>query len=99
VNHVRISATPVARSALRYTPAGVAVAEASFRHEEAVIEAGVERQLGFEFAAIALGPVAMALEREPLGKLLEVSGFIAPRSRRSTRLIVHITEYKSIEGV
>jgi primosomal replication protein N len=99
VNHVRIRATPVARSALRYTPAGVAVSEASFRHEDAVIEAGVERQLGFEFAAIALGPVAMALEREPLGKLLELSGFIAPRSRRSTRLIVHITEYKSTEGV
>ena len=99
MNQVRIRATPVARSALRYTPAGTAVAEASFRHEEAVIEAGVERQLGFEFAAIALGPVAMALEREPFGKPLELTGFIAPRSRRSTRLIVHITEYKSIEGV
>jgi primosomal replication protein N len=98
VNQVRIRATPVARSALRYTPAGIAVAEASFRHEEGVIEAGVERQLGFEFSAIALGPVAMALEREPLGKPLELSGFIAPRSRRSTRLIVHVTEYKSIEG-
>jgi primosomal replication protein N len=98
VNQIRIRATTVARSALRYTPAGIAVAEASFRHEGPVIEAGAERQLGFEFAAIALGPVAMALEREPLGKLVELSGFIAPRSRRSTRLIVHITEYKSIEG-
>jgi primosomal replication protein N len=95
VNQVRIIAVPIAHGALRYTPAGVAVSEASFRHQEAVIEAGAERQLDFEFAAIALGPVAMALEREPLGQALELEGFIAPRSRRSTRLIVHITGYKS----
>jgi primosomal replication protein N len=95
VNQVRLIAIPVAHSALRYTPAGIAVSEASFRHQEAVIEAGIERQLDFEFAAIALGPVAMALDREPLGQALELEGFIAPRSRRSTRLIVHITGYKS----
>jgi len=93
VNELRISATPVARAALRYTPAGVAVAEASFRYEGAVREAGADRTLDFEFAAVAVGPVAVALEREPLGQPLTLSGFIAPRTRRSARLIVHITEY------
>ncbi len=86
-------AAPVAKGALRYTPAGVPVAELSLRHEGAVSEAGIERQLGFEFPAIAVGPVAIALDREPLGKTLEIAGFIAPKSRRSGRLIVHITEY------
>jgi primosomal replication protein N len=95
VNQVRIVAIPIAHSALRYTPAGIAMSEASFRHHGAVIEAGTERQLDFEFAAVALGPVAMALDREPLGQPLEIEGFIAPRSRRSNRLIVHITGYKS----
>lgn len=93
MNEVRISATPVARSALRYTPAGVAVAEGSFRFGGAVREAGADRSLDFEFAGVAVGPIAVALEREPLGQPLTISGFIAPRTRRSTRLIVHITEY------
>ena len=93
MNQLHISAIPVARSALRYTPAGVAVAEGSYRHGGAVQEAGAERALEFEFSAIAVGPVAVALEREPLGQPITISGFIAPRSRRSARLIVHITEY------
>jgi primosomal replication protein N len=99
VNQVRLRAVPVARSAMRYTPAGIPVSELSLRHEGTVTESGVERQLGFEFAAVAVGPIAVALEREPLGKALEIAGFIAPKSRRSTRLIVHITEYASTEGV
>jgi primosomal replication protein N len=94
VNQLRIRAALVAKSALRHTPAGMAVAEASFRYEGSVAEAGMQRQLGFEFAAVALGPVAMALEREALGAPLELGGFIAPRTRRSVRLVVHITEYE-----
>jgi primosomal replication protein N len=97
VNQVRLRAAPISRSALRYTPAGVAVAELNLRHDGSIIEAGVERALGFEFAAVAIGPVALALDREPLGHPLEIGGFIAPKSRRSSRLIVHITEYNSTE--
>jgi primosomal replication protein N len=89
----------VAKSALRQTPAGIPVAELSLRHEGTVTEAGIERQLGFEFSAVAIGPVAVALDREPLGRMLDIAGFVAPKSRRSSRLIVHITEYESIEGV
>jgi primosomal replication protein N len=102
VNQVRLRAAPLAKGALRYTPAGIPVAELSLRHDSAVTEAGMERQLGFEFPAVAVGPVAIALDREPLGKALDIAGFIAPKSRRSTRLIVHITEYavaKETEGV
>jgi primosomal replication protein N len=87
----------MAKSALRYTPAGVPVAELSLRHDGVVREAGGERQLGFEFQALAVGPVAMALDREPLGQALDMTGFIAPKGRRSSRLVVHITEYTSIE--
>jgi primosomal replication protein N len=99
VNQVRLRAAPISRSALRYTPAGVAVAELSLRHDGSITEAGIERVLGFEFPAIAVGPVAVALDREPLGQPLDIAGFIAPKSRRSSRLIVHITEYEGIKGV
>lgn len=97
MNQVRIRATAVAKSALRYTPAGVAVLEASFRHEGMVTEAAAQRTLSFEFSGIALGAVAQALEREALGATLMLEGFIAPRTRRSARLMVHITEYKVID--
>jgi primosomal replication protein N len=99
VNQLRIRGKAVAKSALRYTPAGIAVLEASFEHEGSVIEATAERTLAFEFSAIALGAVAQALDREPLGKPMMLEGFIAPRTRRSTRLVMHITEYKASEGV
>ena len=94
MNQVRIRAQSVAKSALRYTPAGIAVFEAAFVHEGTVSEAGGERKLAFEFSTVALGPIALALEREPLGAALSLAGFIAPRTRRSTRLVLHITEYE-----
>ncbi len=94
MNQVRIRAKAVAKNALRYTPAGVAALEASFAHDGQVIEAGSPRNLSFEFSAVALGAVAQALEREPLGATMTIEGFIAPRTRRSQRLVVHITEYE-----
>lgn len=94
MNRLAISAVPVERAVLRYTPAGIPVAELGFRFEGEVGEAGGKRQLGFEFAAIAMGDIATAIQDEPLGTPLALSGFIAPRSRRSQRLIVHITEYE-----
>ena len=99
MNQLRIRGKAVAKSALRYTPAGIAVLEASFKHEGNVTEATAKRTLAFEFSAVALGAVAQALDREPLGKPMMLEGFIAPRTRRSTRLVMHITEYKASEGV
>ena len=99
MNQLRIRGKAVAKSALRYTPAGIAVLEASFEHEGSVTEATAQRTLAFEFSAVALGAVAQALDREPLGKPMVLEGFIAPRTRRSTRLVMHITEYKASEGV
>ena len=94
MNQLRIRAKAVAKSALRYTPAGVAVLEASFEYEGSVSEAAAERTLAFEFSVIALGAVAQGLDREPLGSTMVLEGFVAPRSRRTTRLLVHVTEYK-----
>jgi len=80
------------RTALRYTPAGVAVIEARLQHESEAVEAGISRRLQFPFAAIALGGAAQQLAGERLGSELTLRGFLAPRSRRSTRLLVHVLE-------
>ena len=88
-----MTATLVERSAIRYTPAGVPVVEAQLQHQSQVEEAGGSRTLDFAFGAIALGPVARRLAAESLGSAVEVTGFVAPRSRRSTRLLVHVQDF------
>lgn len=91
-----ISARLTGRSQLRYTPAGVAVAEAEFEHRSVVVEAGGERQLAFDLQAIALGGTAQRLHGEPLGAEVELAGFLAPRSLRSKRLILHVVALRRI---
>ena len=95
-NRVRLRAKLVARGDLRYTPAGVAVLQAGLSYDGAVVEAGVERQLGFELEAIALGDAARRLDRQALGTELDVDGFLATRSQRSRSLRLHITEFTAI---
>jgi len=95
-NRVRLRAKLVARGDLRYTPAGVAVLQAGLGYGGTVVEAGVERQLGFEFEAIAVGDAAQRLDRQALGTELDIDGFLAPRSQRSRSLRLHITEFKAI---
>ena len=99
MNRIRLHAKVVEHSALRYTPAGIPVAELKLQHQGAVVEAGMERQLDFECAAVAVGPVAQTLSRVALGSTIEIDGFIAPVSRRGQRLRIHITSYREISGV
>ncbi len=91
MNEVRLSGTLVERAALRFTPAGVPVVEARIEHRSTVVEAGSARTLEFVVSAVGLGPIANELEREALGTRLELSGFLATRSRRSARLVLHLT--------
>jgi primosomal replication protein N len=95
-NRVRLRAKLVARGDLRYTPAGVAVLQAGLHHDGTVAEAGIERQLAFELEAIAVGEAAQRIDRQALGSELDLDGFLAPRSRRSRNLILHITEFTAI---
>ncbi|MBA2548946.1 MAG: primosomal replication protein N [Burkholderiaceae bacterium] len=94
MNQIRIHAKVIGKSALRFTPAGIAVLEADCLHEGTVIESGLERALAFEFSTVALAAVAQALDREALGIRLKLTGFIAPRTRRSARLVMHVTEFE-----
>ena len=81
------------RSALRFTPAGIPVVEAQLQHCSEALEAGIARRLDFAFDAIAVGDIAHRLAQEELGSTLVVLGFLATRSRRSTRLQVHVTAF------
>jgi primosomal replication protein N len=95
-NRVRLQARLVSRLDLRYTPAGLAVLRLALRHAGAVVEAGSVRQLDFELEAVAVGEAAQRLDRQALGSELDLDGFLAPHSRRSRRLLLHITGYTAI---
>lgn len=66
------------------------------QHQSSVLEAGVNRSLEFSFDAVALGEPAKALAVTDLGSQLSISGFLAPRSKRSSRLCLHIQDFQSI---
>jgi primosomal replication protein N len=87
------------REVLRYTPAGVPVLQAQWRHSGALTEATLARTLDFEFDAIALGAAAQQVNAAALGGQYVLDGFIAPRSKRSTRLIIHINRIETVTGV
>ena len=93
MNLIQISGTLTSREAVRYTPAGIVVFEGVFHHRTELTEAGRVRKLEYDFPAIAFGATAEALNASPLGVDMTIKGFLAPRTMRSTRLIVHITEY------
>ncbi len=81
---------------LRYTPGGIAVWEGMLHHTSGVYEAGAMRRVEYDVPAMAFADVALRLVKIPVGRNIELSGFIAPRSVRTQRLVVHITEFKDI---
>ena len=84
--------------ALRYTPAGVAALEFKLAHESEQDEAGSRRQVQAELSAIAFDTQAKLLTGRPLGMPVRVEGFIGAKSKRSKRLVLHVTKIEFIEG-
>jgi primosomal replication protein N len=92
MNLVRLSGVLSERSAIRLTPAGVPVLEFRIRHQASVTESDGVRQLDFEMDALALGDAARCLDTVALGVQIDMTGFLAPRSRRSTKIRIHIQD-------
>ena len=81
--------------ALRYTPAGVPVAEFSLRHASTQQEAGQPRRVALDLKAIAFGVVARQLANGlPQGEIT-ARGFLASRSQRSTEIVLHANTIES----
>lgn len=83
----------IEKSELRYTLGGVAVFEGVFHHTSEVFQAGAMRRLEFDIQVLSFADPAVGLSRLEVGSDLLMSGFIAPRSLRSQRLTVHVTEF------
>jgi primosomal replication protein N len=83
---------------LRYTPAGVAALEFKLGHESEQDEAGKRRSVKAEVSAIAFETQAKLLAGRPLGSPVRVEGFLGAKSKRSARLVLHVTKIEFIEG-
>lgn len=93
MNNITVNGEFTQKSPMRYTPAGLAVLEGVLHHESEVVEAAIPRKLIFEMPFKAVGEIAVALDKEPIGRFIQARGFLAPKSARFKQLIVHITQY------
>ena len=79
---------------LRYTPAGIPLLSVVLRHVSEQIEAGMKRKVECEVNAVVLGN--LALTGLKLGAQIMAQGFLAKRSLKSTQLVMHINDIKTM---
>ena len=84
--------------ALRYTPAGMPALEFKLAHESEQEEAGGRRRVQAELGAVAFGSQARLMAGAKLGVQARFEGFLAAKSKRSQRLVLHVTNIEFLEG-
>ena len=97
-NRVELSGRLLERGALRHTPAGLAALEFKLGHESDQDEAGSRRKVQAEIGAIAFEANARLIAGRPLGSEVKVQGFLSAKSKRSKKLMLHVTNIEFVEG-
>jgi primosomal replication protein N len=98
MNAMTVDARLAARADLRFTPAGIPALDFQLAHESMQIEAGGERRVACDLAAVALGPVARDLASVAVGANLRCRGFLARRYRTGMSVALHVSEFELLEG-
>ena len=98
VNRLALDATIATRGDIRYTPAGIAALELTLNHASVQPEAGGERKVECELAAIAFGEQAIALAKLAPGSALHCEGFLARRWRTGVSLALHVQRFEITKG-
>ena len=92
MNEVRLTGIAHDVLDLRFTPAGIPVLEFRLRHASVQAEAGGSRRVELDLPTIAFGALAQRLAGQvPAGEMI-AQGFLAPRSLRSTQVVLHARE-------
>ena len=84
---------------MRFTPAGIPVVEFKVTHESEQDEAGKKRKVQAEMPAIAFDAQARLIAGSKLGVEARLQGFLAAKSKRSRRLVLHVNHIEFAEGV
>jgi primosomal replication protein N len=96
-NRLVLDATLTERGDLRYTPAGLPALECMLRHASVQPEAGGERKVECELAAVAFGEPAESLARLANGTALRCKGFLARRYRTGITIALHVNEFELLK--
>ena len=75
---------------LRYTPAGVPIVEFDLVHASSQTAGGFARDVRCEVSAQFAGEAAKSLAGKLAGATVTVKGFLAARSLRNPRLVLHV---------
>ena len=76
----------------------MAAVEFRLGHQSEQDEAGGRRSIQAEIAAIAFETQARLVSGLKLDTNMKVQGFLAAKSKRSKRLVLHVTNIEFIEG-
>ena len=100
MNALALSGTVIGLEPIRYTPAGLPLLSFVLQHASEQIEAGLRRKVECEVNAVVLGNLASELAKQQisLGMAINVQGFLAKRSAKSTQLIMHVTHLTLIDS-
>lgn len=79
---------------IRYTPAGIPLLSFVLQHASEQTEVGLRRKVECEVNAVILGDLAKSSIQ--LGSSVNVKGFLAKRSAKSTQLVLHIEKIEKI---
>jgi len=93
-NTLVLHAKVLFREQLRRTPAGIAVLSFQVEHNSLQTEAGQPREIALEMDCVAIGKNAQTLEQVSIGDQLELTGFLANRSKKSRWVVFHVTEFE-----
>ncbi|NUU00165.1 primosomal replication protein N [Herbaspirillum robiniae] len=96
MNQLQVIASLAERDVLRYTPAGIPIVTARLQHQSEQMEAGINRQVEFEIAAMAAGEISGRLNKASLGGMFRFSGFLARRNRNSKSVVFHIIDFDPV---
>jgi len=99
LNKLVIQAEVVQIEPLRYTPAGIPLLSVVLRHVSEQVEAGMKRKVECEINAVVLGDQLLgtpALKGLKQGVQIIAQGFLAKRSLKSTQLVMHINDIKTM---
>ena len=97
-NRVVLSGRLVELGALRHTPAGIPAIEFRVRHESEALEAGSKRKVSAEVEVIAFEGQARLVSASAPDRALRLEGFLCAKSRRSKKLVLHVTNIEFVEG-
>ena len=84
------------KETLRYTPAGIPLLSLTLQHASEQLEAGLMRKVECEVNAVAMGELALKTQNMEPGTPVDVRGFLARRSLRSTQLVLRINTIERI---